>query len=192
MGAARGSCCPLLGVVPCFDLRFLNTCLWLLHERDVSCGVNVVIASNFVRKWIMAYWILILSVWHPIRWQPKFRYNLYMLSFYNNYTLTKAILLRFHNYVAISNLRYIMCILYCGTLDLKLFEFPFIVQIFTASLKVRMFLGSSSSKQLQRRNVSYIDGLFGKTCSKTHSNFTNSCNVPGPYEMMDYEVLKIC
>ena len=37
----------------------------------------------FVGKWIMAYWKLILSAWHPIRWRQMSHWNLCMLSFYN-------------------------------------------------------------------------------------------------------------
>ena len=54
--------------------------LLFLHGRDVY----VVIVTNFVGKWIMAYWLLILAAWHPIRWWPISRWNLYMLSFYHS------------------------------------------------------------------------------------------------------------
>ena len=37
-----------------------------------SCGVNVVIVTNFVRKGIMAYWRLMLSAWNPFRGRPIF------------------------------------------------------------------------------------------------------------------------
>ena len=38
---------------------------------------------QFFGKWVMAYWILILSVWHLILWRPISRGNLHILSFYN-------------------------------------------------------------------------------------------------------------
>ena len=45
-----------------------------------SCGVNVNV-TNFVGKWIMAYWKLIC-------WRPMSHWNLNMLSFYNYSTVS--------------------------------------------------------------------------------------------------------
>ena len=47
-----------------------------------SCGVNV-INTSFIGEWIMVCWKVIMSAWHTIRWRPMFRYNFYLLSFYN-------------------------------------------------------------------------------------------------------------
>ena len=64
-----GAVGPHPDVVPCFLLRFLYTCFVLCGSRtggmcQFSCGVNVIVTNfvtNFVGKWIMAYWRLILS-----------------------------------------------------------------------------------------------------------------------------------
>ena len=77
---ARGSW-PLPGVMPCYVLCLLYT--WFVVPALEGCasflyGVNVA-GTNLVRKWIMAYWRLILSVWHPIRWRQISHWNLYTI-----------------------------------------------------------------------------------------------------------------
>ena len=60
--SSQWSCRPFPGVVPCFVVRFLlGTCL-VVPARDgfanfhVVCMLDVVIVTNFIGKWIMAYW----------------------------------------------------------------------------------------------------------------------------------------
>ena len=77
---AHGSRWPHHDVVPC--LVFLVNMLWCFFTGGM-CHFSCIV-TYFIGKWIMAYWKLILSVWHPIRWRPIYQNNLHMLlSLYN-------------------------------------------------------------------------------------------------------------
>ena len=67
-----GAVGPFLVLCPVSSFVSCTYVWWFLHGKDVSllmwytCCIYV---TYFVRTWIMAWWKVILSVWHPIRWR---------------------------------------------------------------------------------------------------------------------------
>ena len=67
-------------VVPCFCPSFLVHMLCGSCTKGIchfSYGVDILIFTNFVGKWMMAFWKLILSAWNLIRWWLISHWNLY-------------------------------------------------------------------------------------------------------------------
>ena len=68
---------------------FCTECL--LHNVFVLSGMNVFIVTNFVGKWIwpIGNWFCLLDIRFVDDW-PIFRWNIYMLSFYNLFIRAEA------------------------------------------------------------------------------------------------------
>ena len=71
LSTSHGSCWPLPNVVPVLCHVSCTHALWFLHGKEVLLCMwcECFYCYQFCRKMDLAYWKLILSAWHPIRWR---------------------------------------------------------------------------------------------------------------------------
>ena len=71
LSTSHGSCWPLPDVVPVLCHVSCTHALWFLHGKEalLCMWCECFYCYQFCRKMDLAYWKLILSAWHPIRWR---------------------------------------------------------------------------------------------------------------------------